>query len=192
MTSLAETAGAGERDRGAPRAPVGGVARRWGGTGCGAGAIAAALVVLVFAAPPGFAQGAGAAQGGDEVETPAEAARELMEAPPPPLRPQVPYAGDEPEITVYGRSDPFGLPDSIRDDIWRQQQREMQAMLLERERYTNPLAREGFDALVGSRLAILPYYNPLQERQIDYGVNDSQPAGVINLFGIGFGRKKDD
>ncbi|MEO0421151.1 MAG: hypothetical protein AAF184_02375 [Pseudomonadota bacterium] len=111
-------------------------------------------------------------------------------APAPPARPQVPFASAvEDEVVVYGRRDPLGLPDSVRTDIWRSQRREMQAMLLERERMSNKVALEGFDALLGTSLRILPTYDPANERRIEYGVNDSAPVGLINIFGGSFGKK---
>lgn len=119
----------------------------------------------------------------------APAADALVPSPPP--RPQVPFRSEMDEVVVYGRRDSLDLPDSIRTEIWRDERRQMQAMLLERERLSNAIARDGFDALFGGKLAVLPSYDPSKERQIDYGVNDSTPAGVINLFGVGFGRKKD-
>lgn len=117
------------------------------------------------------------------------AASELGGAPTPPTRPQVPFASAVDEVVVYGRRDPLGLPDSIRTDIWRSQRREMQAMMLERERMSSSLAIEGFDALLGTNLRILPSYDPNNERTIEYGVNDGTPVGVINIFGGGFGKK---
>lgn len=121
----------------------------------------------------------------------APSANELSSAAPaPPVRPQVPFRNVTDEVVVYGtRPDALGLPDSIREDIWRDERRQMQAMLLERERLSNSIAIEGFDALLGDRLSILPSYDPTQERAINYGVNDSTPVGVINLFGAGIGKK---
>lgn len=123
----------------------------------------------------------------------AAAAEDEAGVPTPPVRPQVPYRNVTDEVVVFGRRDSLDLPDSIRTQIWRDQRREFEAMMLERERLSNSLARQAYDALFGSRskVAILPGYNPYQERQIDYGVNDSTPAGVINLIGVGIGRKKD-
>jgi hypothetical protein len=139
--------------------------------------------------------GAARAQVADDAATDfsaeaAAASQAVSAAPEPPTRPQVPYASDLPEVTVYGPRLPFGLPDSVREDIWEGERRQIEAMLLERERMSNDLARDGFDALLGDRIALLPAYNPNQERQIDYGVDDSTPAGVITLFGGGFGGKK--
>ncbi len=115
---------------------------------------------------------------------------ELATGPEPPTRPQVPFANNIDEVVVYGRRDPLGLPDSIRTDIWRSQRREMEAMMLERERMSSSIAMEGYDALLGDKLKVLPSYDPTQERQINYGVNDSTPVGVINIFGGSFGKKK--
>ncbi|MEM9385385.1 MAG: hypothetical protein AAGA68_10020 [Pseudomonadota bacterium] len=153
-----------------------------------AAALVSALVIGLAATPL-------SAQLADSEEAPAAdlslpSSSELAGAPAPPTRPQVPFAAAvEDEVVVYGRRDPLGLPDSVRTDIWRSQRREMQAMMLERERMSNKVALEGFDALLGTSLRILPTYDPANERRIEYGVNDSAPVGLINIFGGGFGKK---
>lgn len=160
-----------------------------------AGLIRFACCCLSLAGLAGAGAALAQAQGADAPPTDFDAAaaaasENFADAPEPPARPQVPYASDLPEVTVYGPRLPFGLPDSVREDIWEGERQQMEAMFLERERMSNELARDGFDALLGDRIALLPAYNPNQERRIDYGVDDSTPAGVITLFGGSFGKKK--
>ena len=149
---------------------------------------AAALCLLWFLPGPAAARQSGEeGAGADFVDPAVPASVEPEDVPAPPARPQVPYAQGVPEVTVYGQRLPFGLPDTVRGEIWESERRQFEALMLERERLSNDLARDGFEALLGDRLTLLPGYNPARERQIDYGVNDSTPAGVVPLLRFGFG-----
>ncbi|MEO0422567.1 MAG: hypothetical protein AAF184_09550 [Pseudomonadota bacterium] len=118
-------------------------------------------------------------------DLPPAADTDLRQAYLPPQRLQVPFASSvEDEVVVYGRREPLGLPDSVRTEIWRSQQRELRAMMIERERMANKIPLEGFDALLGThlRVRLLPTYDPLSERRLEYRINDSMPVGLIELF----------
>ncbi len=144
----------------------------------------------------GLATGPLAAQAVDalHVDLSPPAGTELRQASLPLARPQVPFASSvEDEVVVYGRREPLGLPNSIRAEIWRSQRRELQAMMIERERLSNKLPLEGFDALLGThlRIRLLPIYDPIRERRLEYRINDSMPVGLINLFCAAFGRNNE-
>ncbi len=85
-----------------------------------------------------------------------------------------------PPMTV--ERDRWRLPEDIRQQLWADQQREIERLQQERERQRHDDALVAIETASGVVLKILPEYDPYEPRVIDMGIDESETE-VITIFG---------
>ncbi len=85
-----------------------------------------------------------------------------------------------PPMTV--ERDRWSLPDDIREQLWADQQLEIERLQRERERLRHDDAVVSIETASGVVLKILPEYDPYEPQVIDMGIDESETE-VITIFG---------
>ena len=85
-----------------------------------------------------------------------------------------------PPMTV--QRDRWSLPEDIRQQLWADQQLEIERLQRERERQRHDDAVVSVETANGVVLKILPEYDPYNPQVIDMGIDESETE-VITIFG---------